>query len=58
MALCRANNFTVARVKRNILSHSDVGVPVHQPPNRGSPTTINRTFGADVNLQFFTDLKF
>ncbi len=52
-----ANNFTVARVKRDILANSDVGVLFI---NRQSeqPDDYNRTFGADLNFQFFTDLKF
>ena len=52
-----ANNFTVARLRRDILANSDVGVLF---VNRQSeePDDYNRTFGADVNFQFFTDLKF
>ena len=52
-----ANNFTVLRVKRDILANSDVGVLFI---NRQSeqPDDYNRTFGADLNFQFFTDLKF
>ena len=52
-----ANNFTVARVKRDILASSDVGMLFI---NRQSeqPDDYNRTFGADLNFQFFTDLKF
>ena len=52
-----ANNFTVARVKRDILANSDLGVLFI---NRQSEQAddYNRTFGADLNFQFFTDLKF
>ena len=52
-----AHNFTVARVKRDMLANSDVGVLFI---NRQSeqPDDYNRTFGADLNFQFFTDLKF
>ena len=52
-----ANNFTVARVKRDILARSDVGV-LFVNRQSGQPDDYNRTFGADVNFQFFTDLKF
>ena len=51
-----ANNFTVARVKRDIFSRSDVGV-LFINRQSGQPDDYNRTFGADVNLQFFTDLE-
>ena len=52
-----SNNFTVVRVKRDILANSDVGVLFI---NRQSeqPDDYNRTLGADLNFQFFTDLKF
>ncbi|MDA2934258.1 DUF5916 domain-containing protein [Acidobacteria bacterium AH-259-D05] len=52
-----ANNFTVARVKRDILANSDVGV-LFINRQSGQPNDYNRTFAADVNFQFFTDLKF
>ena len=44
-----AHNFTVARVKRDILANSDVGVLFI---NRQSeqPDDYNRTFGADLNF--------
>lgn len=51
-----ANNFTVARVRRDVLTNSDVGVLFL---NRQSRLTddYNRLIGGDVNLQFFRDLK-
>ncbi|MBI4442975.1 MAG: carbohydrate binding family 9 domain-containing protein [Acidobacteria bacterium] len=47
-----ANNFTVARVRRNLLANSDVGVLF---VNRQSQQErdYNRSFGADVHLLFF-----
>ena len=52
-----ANNFTVVRVKRDILANSDVGVLFINRQSK-QPDDYNRTFGADLNFQFFTDLKF
>jgi hypothetical protein len=52
-----ANNFTVARFKRDILANSDVGVLFINRQSQ-QPDDFNRTFGADLNFQFFTDLKF
>ena len=56
-SLLLANNFTVARVKRDILAHSGVGVMFINRQSRQSGD-YNRTLGADANFQFFTDLKF
>jgi len=51
------NNFTVLRLKRDILANSDLGVLFI---NRQSdqPNDYNRTFAVDANFKFFTDLKF
>ena len=52
-----ANNFTVARGKRDILANSDVGVLFINRQSQQSGD-YHRTFGAEANFQFFTDLKF
>lgn len=51
-----ANNFTVLRIKRNILTNSDVGALFI---NRDStqPDDHNRTFGIDANFRFWKDLR-
>jgi hypothetical protein len=47
-----ATNFTVARVRRDILSNSDVGVMFLNRQSR-MDDDYNRSFGVDANLQFF-----
>jgi len=47
-----ATNFTVARVRRNILANSDVGVMFLNSQSR-LPEDYNRSYGADVNFLFF-----
>ena len=47
-----ANNFTVARVRRNILSNSDFGFLLLNRQSR-QPNDYNRSFGADVNFLLF-----
>ncbi|MEE2821716.1 MAG: DUF5916 domain-containing protein [Acidobacteriota bacterium] len=51
-----AHNFTVARVRRDILSFSDIGVMLL---NRDSKldSDFNRVFGVDANFQFWQKLK-
>ena len=51
-----ANNFTVLRIKRNIMANSDVGGLFI---NRDSslPGDYNRTFGIDANFRFWEDLR-
>ena len=47
-----ATNFTVARVRRNILANSDVGAMFLNSQSR-LPDDHNRSYGADVNFLFF-----
>ena len=47
-----ANNFTVTRVRRNILANSDVGAIFLNRQSR-LPDDYNRSYGADVNFLFF-----
>ncbi|MBI4463188.1 MAG: carbohydrate binding family 9 domain-containing protein [Acidobacteria bacterium] len=47
-----ANNFTVARLRRNILANSDVGFMFLNRQSR-QPRDYNRSFGADVNFLLF-----
>ena len=51
-----ANNFTVGRFRRDILSNSDVGF-LFTNRQSGQHSDYNRVFGADVNFKFFRDLK-
>ena len=46
-----ATNFTVARLRRNILSNSDIGVMLVNKEVSGSPH-YNRVFGGDANFRF------
>jgi hypothetical protein len=45
-----ATNFTVARVRRNILANSDVGFMMNNKETEGPH--YNRVFGADANFRF------
>ena len=47
-----ANNFTVARLRRDLSDNADVGV-MFLNRQSGQPEDYNRSFGADVNFQFF-----
>ena len=47
-----ANNFTVARVRRAILSRSDVGAMYIGREATGTSGNYNRVFGLDTNLRF------
>ena len=51
-----ANNFTVARVKRDILNQSELGVMFI---NRQSDVSgdYNRTYGLDANFRFWQDFR-
>jgi hypothetical protein len=46
-----ATNFTVGRLKHNILANSDVGVMILDKEIQDSPR-FNRVFGADANFRF------
>jgi hypothetical protein len=46
----RANTFTVARVRRDLLAHSDVGVIVISRDG-ARDGDFNRTYGADINVR-------
>jgi hypothetical protein len=46
----RATNFTVARLRRNILANSDVGIMMTNKEVEGPH--YNRVFGADANFRF------
>jgi hypothetical protein len=50
----KATNFTVGRLKRNILSNSDIGFMVMNKEVNDSPL-YNRVFGTDANLRFGQD---
>lgn len=51
-----ATNFTALRLRRNILANSDVGVIMLDKEETGDH--FNRTLGADINFQFFRNLRF
>ncbi len=51
-----ANNFTVARVRRDFLANSDMGV-LFINRRSGQFRDYNRLVGADLNFRFFQDLK-
>jgi len=46
-----SNNFTVARLRRNILARSQIGA-IFINREGGNPGDYNRTYGLDVNLLF------
>jgi len=51
-----ANNFTVLRIKRNILNNSQFGALfVNRDSNR--PGDFNRTFGVDASFRFWGDFR-
>jgi len=53
-----ATNFTATRLRRDILSNSNVGL-IFLNRQSGQPNDHNRSFGADANLLFFrTNLRF
>ncbi len=47
-----ANNFLVARMKRDVLSNSDVGAIVINKQATDAEDQFNRVIGADANLRF------
>jgi hypothetical protein len=51
-----ANNFTVARFRRDLLKNSDAGF-IFTNRQSGQPNDYNRTFGADVNFYFLQKFK-
>ncbi|MFH0823936.1 MAG: DUF5916 domain-containing protein, partial [Pseudomonadota bacterium] len=51
-----SNNFTVARVRRDLFARSDVGV-IFINRQGGNPDDYNRSYGVDINLQFLHRLK-
>ena len=48
-----SENYTVARVRRDVLANSDVGAIVTSRDATGSSDDFNRVFGADANFRFF-----
>lgn len=51
-----ANNFTVARVKRNILNQSELGgIFINRQSNLSGD--YNRTYGVDANFRFWQNLR-
>ena len=52
----RATNFTVARLRRNILANSDIGVMMTNKEVEGPH--YNRVFGADANFRFGQAVSF
>ncbi|MEE2822999.1 MAG: DUF5916 domain-containing protein [Acidobacteriota bacterium] len=51
-----SNNFTVLRIKRNILNNSDLG-GMFINRDSSQPGDYNRTFGIDLNFRFWEDLS-
>ena len=51
-----SNNFTVLRIKRNILNNSDLG-GIFINRDSSQPDDYNRTFGIDLNFRFWEDLS-
>ena len=51
-----ANNFTVIRLKRNILAYSEVGA-LFLNRQSDEPGNFNRTFGVDANFRFWENLR-
>ncbi|MBI4443169.1 MAG: carbohydrate binding family 9 domain-containing protein [Acidobacteria bacterium] len=51
------NNFTVARVKRNILANSDIGaIFINRQASQGDD--FHRSWGVDANFRFYQNLTF
>ncbi len=48
-----SENYTVARVRRDILANSDIGAIVTSRDASGSSGDFNRVLGADANFRFF-----
>jgi hypothetical protein len=48
-----AENFTAARLKRNVFGKSDVGVLFLNRETTGGGDAYNRTWGADANIRLF-----
>ena len=48
-----AENFTAARLKRNVFGKSDVGVMLLNRQSTGGGGAYNRTWGADANIRLF-----
>jgi hypothetical protein len=48
-----SENYTVARVRRDILANSDIGAIVTSRDASGSSQDFNRVLGADANFRFF-----
>lgn len=51
------NNYTVARIRRDVFSSSDIGAIVLSREPSGSATGFNRVFGVDANFRFFRSLS-
>jgi hypothetical protein len=51
-----ANHFAVARVRRNLFGHSDVGALLMTRQNTDDWGDFNRVYGLDANLRFFGQL--
>jgi Domain of unknown function (DUF5916)/Carbohydrate family 9 binding domain-like len=52
-----ANNYTVARLRRDVFSSSDVGAIFLSREPSGASTDFNRVFGVDANFRFFRSLS-
>jgi hypothetical protein len=52
-----ANNYTVARLRRDVFSSSDIGIIFLSREPAGSSTDFNRVFGLDANFRFFRSLN-
>jgi hypothetical protein len=48
-----SENYTVARVRRDILGNSDIGAIVTSRDASGGSGDFNRVFGADANFRFY-----
>jgi hypothetical protein len=51
------NNYTVARVRRDIFKSSDIGAIVLSREPAGNSTDFNRVAGVDANFRFFKNLS-
>ncbi|MEW6320622.1 MAG: DUF5916 domain-containing protein [Acidobacteriota bacterium] len=50
-------NYTVARIRRDVFSTSDIGAIVLSREASGSAGDFNRVYGADANFRFFRSLS-
>lgn len=51
------NNYTVARIRRDVFSSSDIGAIVLSREPSGGTAGFNRVYGVDANFRFFRSLS-